>query len=80
MNSKYSNGYIPKIEYWVNKLLNASTPIEQAAALSKVRYFQNRHKEVYGEIVTMDGHTIPQTKAVIAGVNFTESLNQVAQL
>jgi uncharacterized Fe-S cluster-containing radical SAM superfamily protein len=56
MYMKYSNGYIPKIEYWVNKLLNASTPIEQATALSKVRYFQNRHKEVYGEIVTMDGH------------------------
>jgi hypothetical protein len=61
MYMKYSNGYIPKIEYWVNKLLNASTPIEQATALSKVRYFQNRHKEVYGEIVTMDGQAIPIT-------------------
>ena len=61
MNKKYSNGYIPKIEYWVNKLLNASTPIEQAAVLQKVKYFQKRHKEVYGEIVTMDGYIIPVT-------------------
>lgn len=59
MNKKYSNGYIPKIEYWVNKLFTASTPIEQAAVLSKVKYFQKRHEEVYGEIVTMDGYIIP---------------------
>lgn len=80
MNSKYSNGYIPKINYWVSKLLNASTPIEQAAALSKVRYFQNRHKEVYGEIVTMEGQVIPQGKQVIAGVDFSESLNLLNNL
>jgi hypothetical protein len=86
MYMKYSNGYIPKIEYWVNKLLNASTPIEQATALSKVRYFQNRHKEVYGEIVTMDGQAIPITNTqmhlggVIAGVDFSESLSQLKNL
>jgi hypothetical protein len=83
MYMKYSNGYIPKIEYWVNKLLNASTPIEQATALSKVRYFQNRHKEVYGEIVTMDGHVVetnPQPKDVIAGVDFSESIAQLNNL
>ena len=81
MNSKYSNGYIPKIQYWVSKLLNAQTPIEQAKALSKVRYFQQRHKEVYGEIVTMDGQVIPVTmENVIAGVNFSESLSQLNNL
>lgn len=80
MNSKYSNGYIPKINYWVNKLLNASTPTEQAAALSKVKYFQNRHKEVYGESVTMDGQAIPITNEVIAGVDFSESLSQLKNL
>ena len=54
-NNKYSNGYIPKIKYWVNKLLNASSLIEQSTALSKVRYFQGRHKEVYGEeVVTIE--------------------------
>ena len=80
MNSKYSNGYIPKINYWVNKLLNAQTPIEQAKALSKVKYFQNRHKEVYGEIVTMDGQVGAVTKQVIAGVDFSESLSQLKNL
>ena len=78
---KYSNGYIPKIEYWVNKLLTASTPIEQATALSKVRYFQNRHKEVYGEIVTMNGTVgLTVTKDVIAGVDFSESIAQLNNL
>ena len=54
MNKKYSNGYIPKIKYWVEKLLNASTPLEQSKALSKVKYFQSRQKEVYGDVVTID--------------------------
>jgi hypothetical protein len=53
MNKKYSNGYIPKIKYWVEKLLNASTPLEQAKALSKVKYFQSRQKEVYGVSYTI---------------------------
>ena len=57
MKRTYTNGYIPKIQYWVEKLLNASTPIEQAHALSKVRYFQARHNEVYGEIVTIESLT-----------------------
>jgi hypothetical protein len=50
---KYNNGYIPKIKYWTQKLLKASTPVEQTHALSKVHYFQNRHKEVYGNIPTI---------------------------
>jgi hypothetical protein len=53
MNKKYSNGYIPKIKYWVEKLLNASTPLEQAKALSKVKYFQSKQKEVYGVSYTI---------------------------
>ena len=77
---KYNQGYIPKINYWVEKLLKAGTPLEQAKALSKVRYFQKRHKEVYGEIVTMDGQAIPVTNEVIAGVDFSESLSQLKNL
>ena len=50
---KYNQGYIPKINYWVEKLLKAGTPLEQANALSKVRYFQKRHKEVYGSVPTI---------------------------
>jgi hypothetical protein len=53
MNTKHPKGYIPKIQYWMNELLKARTPLEQAAALSKVRYFQARHKEVYGTSPTM---------------------------
>jgi len=54
MSNKYTQGYIPKIQYWVDRLLKASTPLEQANALSKVRYFQKRHKEVYGEVITIE--------------------------
>jgi len=54
MSNKYTQGYIPKIQYWVDRLLNASTPLEQANALSKVRYFQKRHKDVYGEVITIE--------------------------
>ena len=50
---KYNQGYIPKIKYWTEKLLKASTPLEQARALSKVHYFQSRHKEVYGNVPTI---------------------------
>jgi hypothetical protein len=50
---KYSNGYIPKIQYWTDKLMSASNPIDQMRALEKVRYFQKRHHEVYGEWPTM---------------------------
>jgi hypothetical protein len=53
MNTKHPKGYIPKIQYWMNKLLKATTPLEQATALSKVRYFQARHNEVYGSVPTI---------------------------
>ena len=45
---KYSQGYIPKIQYWTDKLMNAPTPMDQIKALNKVRYFQKRHHAVYG--------------------------------
>ena len=51
---KYNQGYIPKIKYWVEKLLKASTEREQATALEAIRYFQGRHKDVYGEVVTIE--------------------------
>ena len=46
--TKYSEGYIPKIQYWTDKLIKAGTPIEQAAALSKIKYFKKRHQQEYG--------------------------------
>ena len=46
--TKYSEGYIPKIQYWTDKLIKAGTPIEQAAALSKINYFKKKHQQKYG--------------------------------
>ena len=54
MNSKYTNGYIPKIQYWLNKLSTAKSPIEQIEAVRKVQYFQKRHYTVYGEKVMLN--------------------------
>ena len=45
---KYNQGYIPKVQYWTDKLMEAVTPMDQIKALNKVRYFQKRHHEVYG--------------------------------
>lgn len=45
---KYNQGYIPKIQYWTDKLLSGGTPMDQIKALNKVRYFQKRHHKVYG--------------------------------
>ena len=45
--TKYSEGYIPKIQYWTDKLIKAGTPIEQAAALSKINYFKKKHQQKY---------------------------------
>ena len=51
---KFSNGYIPKIGYWKEKLMNAETPMKQVEALNKIRYFQKKHYKVYGEWVELD--------------------------
>ena len=51
--TKYSEGYIPKIQYWTDKLIKAGTPIEQAAALSKINYFKKRHQQKYGTVVSI---------------------------
>ena len=52
-NTKYNQGYIPKIQYWTNQLLQATTPIEQAKALTQVNYFKKKHHTTYGVVVTM---------------------------
>lgn len=46
--AKYNQGYIPKVQYWTGKLMNAKTPLDQISALNKIQYFQKRHYEVYG--------------------------------
>lgn len=51
MNNKYKQGYIPKIQYWLDKYLTyMDTGLWTNAeyALTKLTYFTTRQKEVYG--------------------------------
>ena len=53
-NSKYKEGYIPKIQHWTGELIKASTPLEQIKALNKINYFKKKHQQEYGgEIVSI---------------------------
>lgn len=53
-NSKYKEGYIPKIQYWTGKLLKATNPMEQIKAVNKINYFKKKHQQEYGgEIVSI---------------------------
>ena len=64
--SKYSNGYMEKIGYWQYKLNKAVEALDSEGvtfASSKLAYFVKRQNEVYGK------------SNVIAGVDFSESLN-----
>ena len=45
MKTKYPNGYLPKIEYWLDKVENGRTKEGRAHAKSKVMYFLNRQME-----------------------------------
>ena len=42
---KYPNGYIPKIEYWLDKVENGRTKEGRAHAKSKVLYFLKKELE-----------------------------------
>ena len=53
-NTKYKEGYIPKIQHWTGELIKASTPLEQIKAVNKINYFKKRHQQEYGgEIVSI---------------------------
>jgi len=65
----YSNGYIPKIEYWqykVNKAIQEQDWAGVEYSMKKLSYFVGRQQSVYGN--------------TIAGVDFSESLNILANL
>ena len=50
--SKYVNGYLPKIQYWSEKLQKAVESADYRMidmASMKVKYFTDRQIEVYGE-------------------------------
>lgn len=42
---KYPNGYLPKIEYWLDKVENGRTKEGRAHAKAKVLYFLKRQME-----------------------------------
>ena len=70
MNFKYEKGYQPKIEYWqykLNKAIESGNVGGVEYAAKKVQYFMNRQYEVYH-------------KNVIAGVDFSESINLLKSL
>ena len=51
MSKKYENGYIPKIEYWTDKLNEAIEALDEAGiekCVSKVSYFVGRQHSTYG--------------------------------
>jgi len=69
MRREYSNGYIPKIEYWISvahQKIKSGNIEETKYAIQKAEYFMGRQQSVYGN--------------VIAGVDFTESLEALAHL
>ena len=68
--NKHKNGYQPKIDFWKGKLnlaIESGNVGGVEYATKKVQYFMNRQYEVYG-------------KNVIAGVDFSESLNLLKNL
>ena len=48
---KYELGYLPKIEYWTNQLLNDPTdPIHVSYCVEKIQYFTEREKSRQSQI------------------------------
>jgi hypothetical protein len=71
--NKYPNGYYPKIEYWTGKLIEATKSrnlVEVDRAHQKLDYFIQRQWD--SEVVVKSN--------TIAGVDFSESLNQLNAL
>jgi flagellin-specific chaperone FliS len=68
MYMKYSNGYIPKIEYWLSiskQAIQNGNIKESEYALQKAEYFIGRHRRWFN---------------AIAGVDFTQTLAQLDEI
>ena len=71
--NRYPNGYYPKIEYWTGKLIEATKSrnlAEVDRAHRKLDYFIQQQWD--SEVVVKSN--------TIAGVDFSESLNQLNAL
>ena len=74
--NKYPNGYYPKIEYWTLKLNEAVASKETAEVeycLKKLSYFTSAQ-------YVKENQVPYQPTSVIAGVDFSESLNLLKSL
>jgi hypothetical protein len=69
MNSKYENGYIPKIEYYQYKVTKSIQNKDWASA----QYYTEKLSYFLGRQYTKENQ-------VIAGVDFSQSLNQLNNL
>ena len=73
--NRYPNGYYPKIEYWTLKLNEAVASKETAEVeycLKKLSYFASAQY--------VKENQIPLETNVIAGVDFSESMNLLKSL
>tara|TARA_R100000734_G_C3248746_1_gene51000 strand:+ start:396 stop:554 length:159 start_codon:yes stop_codon:yes gene_type:complete len=46
MESRYSNGYVPKINYWSQRVLEATNSVDKERAMASLRYFMARQMEL----------------------------------
>jgi hypothetical protein len=47
----YSEGYLPKVNHWKMMWDNATSAYAESLAASKVKYFQQRHADMYDEAI-----------------------------
>ena len=81
MNTKYANGYWPKIQYWTAKLNEAVVSGDLRgvdSAHNKLDYFIQRQWD--SEIDPIWDSEVVAKSNVIAGVDFSDSLSQLAGL
>ena len=43
---RYPNGYIPKINYWSQRVLEATNSVDKERAMASLRYFMARQMEL----------------------------------
>ena len=46
MESRYSNGYVPKINYWSQRVLEATNSVDKERSMASLRYFMARQMEL----------------------------------
>lgn len=70
--NKYPNGYAEKIEYWRNKLNNATTKDEWNNAYDKVQYFKEKQAELDAKKETISEDVSFNVCYTLNGVTYKE--------